>query len=224
MNIRDLKKEQIRLAKKITAKDDFEEINYIGGCDQAFIGNKVISAAVVMDYKTLSVVEKKYAVVEAPIQYIPGFLSYREGPAVVEAMSKLNQKPDILLVDANGILHPLRIGMASHLGILLDTPTIGVAKKLLLGEEKDGIITVDGEKRAVVLKTKEHSKPIYVSPGHRVSLKTADEVVRKCMVEGHKLPEPLHEAHKYSNKIRDKMLAESGEKAPKEGAGDSAED
>jgi deoxyribonuclease V len=223
MNIRDLKKEQARLAKKVIVKDDFEEINYIGGCDQTFIGNKVISAAVVMDYKTMNVVEKKYATAEAPIQYIPGFLSYREGPAIVEAIAKLSQKPDILLVDANGILHPLRIGMASHMGILLDMPTIGVAKTLLAGDEKEGIIMMEGEKRAVVLKTKEHSKPIYVSPGHRVSLKTAEEVVKKCMVEGHKLPEPLHEAHKYSNKVRERMLAESGEAAPQENGGDSAE-
>ncbi|MBW2971543.1 endonuclease V [Candidatus Woesearchaeota archaeon] len=218
MNIRDLKKEQLKLAKKVTVKDDFEEMNYIGGCDQAFIDNKVISAVVVLEYKTLKLVEKKYAVVDAPIQYIPGFLSYREGPAIVEAVSKLQQKPDIMMVDANGILHPRKIGMASHVGILLDMPTIGVAKKLLLGEEIDGKIVVEGEKRAVVLKTKEHAKPIYISPGHRISLKTSEEIVKKCMVEKHKLPEPLHEAHKYSNKIRDRMAEESGSKkeAPKE--------
>ncbi len=210
MNIRDLKKEQLRLAKKVMVKDDFEEIKYVAGCDQAFIDNKVISAVVVLDFKTLEIVEKRYAVVEAPIQYIPGFLSYRESPAVVEAINKLKNKPDILMVDANGILHPRKIGMASHLGILLDMPTIGVAKKLLLGEEKDGKIIVEGEKRAVALKTKEHAKPIYVSPGHRVSLKTSEEIVRKCMVEKHKMPEPLHEAHKHSNKARKRMLDKEG--------------
>ncbi|MBN1544626.1 endonuclease V [Candidatus Woesearchaeota archaeon] len=218
MNIRDLKKEQLKLAKKVTVKDDFDEINYIGGCDQAFIDNKVISAVVVLEYKTLKMVEKKHAVADAPIQYIPGFLSYRESPAVVEAVSKLDQKPDLLMVDGNGILHPRKIGMASHLGILLDMPTIGIAKKLLLGEEKDGKIIVEGEARGVTLKTKEHAKPIYISPGHRVSLKTAEEVVKRCMVEKHKMPEPLHEAHKYSNKVRDRMLEKSGE-APK-GKGD----
>jgi len=202
MNIRDLKKEQIKLAKKVVVKDDFDELNYIGGCDQAYTDSKVISCVVILDYKTLEVVERKYAVADAPIQYIPGFLSYRDSPAVVEAMSKIEQKPDVLMVDANGILHPLRIGMASHLGILLDMPTIGVAKKLQLGEEKDGKVVVEGETRAAIMKTKEHAKPIYVSPGHRISLKTALEVVKKCMVEKHKLPEPLHEAHKYSNKVK----------------------
>jgi deoxyribonuclease V len=211
MNVRDLKKEQLRLAKKVVVKDDFDEINYIGGCDQAYVDHKVISAVVVLDANTLEVVEKKYATADAPIQYIPGFLSYRESPAVVEAVAKLKQKPDVLMVDGNGILHPRKIGMASHLGILLDMPTIGVAKKLLLGEEKDGKIIVEEETRGAVLKTKEHAKPIYISIGHRVSLKTAKDMVKKCMVEKHKLPEPLHEAHKYSNKVKARMDEKGGE-------------
>lgn len=211
MNVRDLKKEQLRLAKKVVVKDDFEELEYIGGCDQAFVDDKVVSAVVVLDYNTLKVVEKKYATADAPIQYIPGFLSYRESPAVIAAVSKLEQKPDILMVDGNGILHPRRIGMASHLGILLDMPTIGVAKKLFLGEEKDGKIIVEDEARAIAMKTKEHAKPIYVSPGHRVSLKTAADIVKKCMVEKHKLPEPLHEAHKYSNKVRERLVSKEKE-------------
>ena len=217
MNLRELNKEQLKLAKKVIVKDDFDELKYIGGCDQAFFDNTVISAVVVLDIDTLKVVEKKYATAKAPIQYIPGFLSYRESPAIVEAVSKLQQKPDVLMVDANGILHPRRIGMASHLGILLDMPTIGIAKKLLLGEEKDGKVFVEGEARAVAMKTKEHAKPIYISPGHRVSLKTASELVKKCMVEKHKLPEPLHEAHKYSNKVKERLTSKEGEKESGEG-------
>ncbi|MBW2964079.1 endonuclease V [Candidatus Woesearchaeota archaeon] len=212
MNIQELKKEQLRLAKKVVTKDDFDEINYIAGCDQAYLDGKVVSCIVVMEYKTLKVVEKRYAAADAPLQYIPGFLAYRESPAVIEAMSKVEQKPDILLVDGNGVLHPRRLGMASHLGILLDMPTIGVAKKLMLGEEKDSKIMLEGERLGTVLKTKEHAKPIFLSVGHRVSLKTAEEIVRKCMVEKHKMPEPIHEAHKYSNKVRTRMLAETGAK------------
>lgn len=210
MNIKDLKKEQLRLAKKVIVKDDFDEIKYVGGCDQAYADNKVISAVVVMDAQSLEIVEKKYAVAEAPMQYIPGFLSYRESPAVMEAMAKLEKKPDLLFVDGNGILHPRKIGMASHLGILLDMPTIGVAKKLMLGEAADGKITFEGEVLARELRTKEHAKPIYVSPGHRVSMKTAYEWAHKCVLEKHKMPEPLHEAHKYSNKIKARIDAEKG--------------
>jgi deoxyribonuclease V len=211
MKVADLRKEQLRLAKKVITKDEFDQLEYIGGCAQTYIEKKVISAVAVLEYKTLKVVEKKYACVAAPIQYIPGFLSYRESPAVVEAVSKLKQKPDVLLVPANGILHERKIGMASHLGILLDMPTIGLAKKLSLGEEKEGEIIVDGEKRGVLFETKEHARPLYLSIGHRVSLKTAQEIAKKCMVEKHKMPEPLHEAHKYSNKIRDRLMEKEGE-------------
>jgi deoxyribonuclease V len=101
-------------------------------------------------------------------------------------------------------------------------PTIGVAKNLLLGDEKDNKVYVDEEVRAVVLKTKEYSRPIYISPGHRVSLKKAEEVVKKCMVEGHKLPEPLHEAHKYSNKVRERLLVEKKPEEKKEEIGKTA--
>jgi len=208
MNILEIKKEQIRLAKKVLVKDEFEEIKYIAGCDQSFLeDNRVISAIVVLDYNTMQVIEKKYGIAEAPMQYIPGFRAYRESPAVVDAFSNLTQRPDIMIVDANGILHERKIGMASHLGIILDIPTIGVAKKLLLGEEKEDKIIVDGETRGMALKTKDTAKPIYVSPGHRVSMKTAESIIRKCIVGNHKMPEPLHEAHKYSNKIREMMIA-----------------
>ncbi len=207
MNINDLKKEQIKLAKKVVLKDDYEEITYIGGVDQAFLDNKVISGVVVMEMKTLKIVEKKYAVVEAPMQYIPGFLSYREGPAIVEAITKLDQRPEMLLVDGNGILHPRRIGLASHVGILLDIPTIGVAKKISMGEIKDGKIMDEGRVLGIELKTKEYSKPIYISQGHRVSLKSCEKIVKQVSVEGHKMPEPLHEAHKYVNKVRKKLMS-----------------
>lgn len=216
MNVADLKKEQLKLAKKVITKDEFDQLEYIGGCSQTYIGNKVISAVVVLEHKTLKVVEKKYACVDTPVQYIPGFLSYRESPAVVEAVSKLKQKPDVLLVPANGILHERKIGMASHLGILLDLPTIGLAKKLSLGEEKEGCIVVDGEKRGILFETKEHARPLYLSVGHRICLKTAQEIVKKCMVEKHKMPEPLHEAHKYSNKIRDRLIEKESEKDTEE--------
>ena len=208
MKIKDLEKEQLRLAKKVIVKDDFDNIQFIGGCDQTFIDNKVVSTVVVLDYHTLKLVERTYAIADAPIQYIPGFRSYRESPAVIEAVSKLNQRPDILMIDGNGILHTHKIGIASHLGILLDTPTIGISKKLIIGEEKNGKITIDGETCGIEMKTKTHAKPIYISPGHRVSLKTATEVVKNCMIEKHKLPEPLHQAHKFSNKTREKLLAE----------------
>lgn len=200
MNLEKLKKEQIKLAKKVKIKDDFEKIELIAGCDQAFKEKDVFSVVVVLD-KDMKEIEKADAQVKAPIPYISGFLSYREAPAVVEAFTKLNQKPDLLMVDANGILHPRRIGMASHLGILLDVPTIGVAKNPYVGEVKGDKIYYNDKLRGVLVKTKTGSKPLYISPGHRISLKTAVEIVKKCLKDPHKLPEPLHLAHRYVKEL-----------------------
>jgi deoxyribonuclease V len=222
MRINDLKKEQIRLAKKVITKDDFSEIRLIAGCDQTFMGNKVISAIVVMTYPELEVTERKYGVADAPIHYVPGFRSYREAPAVVEAFSKLKERPDVLLCDAHGILHERRIGMASHVGILLDTPTIGVSTNLLVGDVKDDKVYVENELRGSLLKTKEYAKPIYVSPGHKISLKTSVDIVQKCLI-GHKMPEPMHLAHRYANKLQEQLQSKEKDTKKKENKTKSTE-
>ena len=205
MDIRKLEEEQIKLAKKVIVKDDFEKTERIAGVDQAFANGNVISGIVVCSYKDLNLIEKKYAVVKAKFPYISGFLSYRESPAIIEAFNQLENKPDILIVDGNGILHPRRIGMASHLGILLDIPTIGVAKRLIAGEVREGTVYIEKEARGYELATREHSKPLYVSPGYKVSLKTSLEIVKKCIKFPHKLPEPLYLAHRYANKIKENL-------------------
>ena len=196
-----LKKEQLKLAKKVITTDGFEKINTIAGADQAYVGDKVISAIVVCDYKTLEVIENKHAIVDAKIPYKSGFLFYKDGPAVMEAFNMLEQKPDVLLLEGNGILHSRRIGMASHVGILLDVPTIGVTKRLMLGQVKGSTIYVEKEARGYELITRKHAKPIYISPGNKISLKTSLETIKNCIREPHKLPEPLHLAHKYGKRV-----------------------
>ncbi|MBI2135285.1 endonuclease V [Candidatus Woesearchaeota archaeon] len=202
IDINKLKEEQIKLAKKVIINDSVKNIKTIAGAEQAFFSNKVVSAIVVCDYKSFNIIEEKYAIADAKIPYISGFMFYREGPAVMEAFNSLEQKPDVLMVNGNGILHSRRIGMASHLGILLDTPTIGVAKRASLGEIKEKTIYVDKEARGYEFVSREHAKPLYVSPGHKVSLKTSFDIVKKCTIYPHKLPEPLHLAHRYANKIK----------------------
>ena len=202
-----LKKEQIKIAKKVITTDSFEKIKTIGGADQAYIGNKVISAIAVCDYKSLKLIEEKHAVVNAKVPYKSGFLFYRDSPAVMEAFNNLENKPDVLIVKANGILHPRRIGMASHLGILLDIATIGVTKDLMLGEVREKTIYVEKEARGYELITREHARPIYISPGNKISLKTSLEIVKNSLRQPHKLPEPLHLAHKYGNKVRKELHA-----------------
>ena len=208
INLSKLKEEQEKLAKKVTTKDSFDKIETIAGVDQNFSGKNIISAIVVCNHKDLKVIEKKYVVVKVKFPYIPGFLAYREGPAITEAFSKLDNKPDVLMVDGNGILHPSRIGLASHVGVLLDQCTIGISKSFLLGVTKGDEIYVENELRGMKIKTKEGSKPLFVSPGNKISLKTAVDIVKKCIKLPHKLPEPLHLAHRYADELRNNLNRE----------------
>ena len=200
-----LKEEQLKLAKKVISSDSFEKLELIAGVDCAYSQDNVIAAIVACDYKTMEVKEKVFSVVKAKVPYLKSFLAYREGPAISEAYAKLENKPDVLIFDGHGILHPRRIGLASHLGVLLNQASIGVAKQLLVGETKGKIVYVDKEARAELIVTREHSKPIYISPGHKISLKTSVEIAKHCLRFPHKLPEPLHLAHKYANEARDKI-------------------
>lgn len=209
-----LKEEQLKLAKKIILRDSFDKLELIGGADAAYDNCNVISAIVICDYKTMEVKEKASAMAKADIPYLKGFLAYREGSAISSAYAKLENKPDIMLFDGNGILHPRRCGLASHMGVLLDTASIGIAKRLLIGEIKGSNVYVDDEVRAELVATREHSKPIYISPGHKVSLKTSVKIVRDCIKFPHKLPEPLHIAHRYANEVRENKKRENKKTNP----------
>ena len=213
LDINKLKKEQIKLSEKVITRDEFKKLKLIGGCSQTYITHeKIISVVAVFDYKTLKVLETRRAIEESKIPYIPGYLSYKEVSVVILAYNNLDTKPDILMCNFNGILHPRRIGAASHLGLLLDIATIGVAKKLLCGTVKEGKVYVDGEIRGIELKTKEFSKPLYISPGHKISLGTALKLAKECIRE-FKMPVPLHYTHKEGVKIKHSLL--NGDK-PKE--------
>lgn len=199
-----LKEEQLKIAKKVVLKDSFEDVITLGGADCAFFENKIVASVIVCD-RSFAVLEKQHAVLDLKIPYIPGLLFYREGPAIAEAFSKLEHKPTVLMCDGNGILHPLRIGLASHLGVLLDQPTIGISKNLLCGNVEHGKVRLGDEILGREVKTKEHARPLYVSPGHNISMKTSVELVSSSIKPPHKLPEPLHLAHKEANTIKNEL-------------------
>ena len=201
-----LKEEQLRLAKKLILNNSFDKLELVAGVDQAYTEKEIISAIVVCDYRTMEVKERTFAIAKPKAPYLSGFLVYREGPAISEAYVKLKTVPDVMIFDGNGILHPRKLGMASHMGVLLDMPSIGVAKQLMIGDVKGNRVYVDKELRGEIITTREHSKPIYVSPGNKISLKTSVEIVKSCIKTPHKLPEPLHLAHRYANEIREKIV------------------
>jgi len=194
------------IAKQVRTEDRLkpDEVKTIAGFDVSFFGDKAVCAAVVLDAKTMTILERKYALVKSELPYIPGFLSFREGPAILQAYYDLEHNPDILMVDGHGIAHPLRAGLASYIGVELAKPCIGVAKSLLIGEIEDDNIMIGKEIRGKLVRTKEHAKPVYVSPGHLITVESAVEIVKKCIVPPHKLPEPLHAAHRFADSLAEK--------------------
>ncbi len=202
-----LKEEQKKLAKKLVIKDQFDKIETVAGVDQAFIDNKIISSIVVCNYEDMQQIEAKYAVTEETIHYIKGYRSFREGPAVIDAYIKLNIRPSILMVAGHGIAHLRKMGLASYIGIALNIPTIGVARNLLHGVVKNNKIYIDDEIRGELIQTKEKARPLYVSPGNKITLAISLEIVKKCMEAPHKMPEPIHLAHKYVKKIKQKLTS-----------------
>ncbi len=197
------------VAERAVVKDDFGELKLIGGVDQAFVEDKIISGIVVLEYESLEVVERVHSIQPMNYPYIPTFLSFREGPAIVSAFKKLKNPPNILMVDGAGINHPRRAGIATHIGVALDVPTIGITKKVLCGEGKEPVqvgeanpLIYEGKKVGWLLKSSKRSRTIVVAPGHRVSLESSLSIVKACL-RGHKLPEPARLAHEYANSIKE---------------------
>lgn len=206
IDLRKLELEQRKVAEAVSLKDaiDFNLADRIAGCDTAIVNNRIIAAIVVLD-KDMQILEQQYVVKKAEFPYLPGFRAYRELPAMTECFNKLQEQPDVLFIEGHGIAHPRKCGIAAHFGIIIQKPTIGIAKNLLMGEAKDGDIIINGKVCGFKLQTKEGSKPIYISSGNMISLKTALELTKKFIVKPHKLPEPLVQARKYANKIREEL-------------------
>ena len=195
---------QQKLAAQVSKRSEVTTPRFIAGVDiSAGKGEGMATGAVVvLQYPELKVVETKVAQGKFDFPYIPGLLSFRESPLTTTACQELTITPDLVLVDGQGIAHPRRLGLASHLGLLLNTPTIGCAKSLLCGNHEEprtepGSYTkvVDrGETIGVALRTKSGVKPVYVSIGHKTDLQTAIYWVMKCC-RGYRVPEPTRLAH-----------------------------
>ena len=189
-------------------EDRFDEMRTIAGVDQVFFDDKVISGIVTLDYETMEEKSHIYAIITAEFPYIPTFLAFREGKAIVSAYGKLARKPELLMIGRCGINHPRSAGLATHIGVALDIPTIGVSKSILCGTSEQPVgagsvqlLMYGGRQIGWVLKSKENCNPIIVAPGHRVSIESSIEIVKHCL-RGYKLPEPTRQAHIYTNLIK----------------------
>ena len=199
-------KTQLLLSRRIVFKDVLpEKIRSIAGVDVAYTKETSIGAVSVLDYDSLKIVESKTAFCKTRFPYIPTLLSFREIPPIMLSIKKLWTKPDVFLVDGHGFAHPFHCGFASHLGLVLGKPTIGVAKSRLCGEieenklqEGEAFLIEKNQVIGALVTTKHDCKPIFVSVGHMISLETAIRIVKHCTCNN-RIPEPILKAHQLAD-------------------------
>jgi deoxyribonuclease V len=200
---------QQELRRKITLHPLSKEPCYAAGVDAAFFDDKIVAVAVVYRFPELTYLTSSYVIDTVHFDYVPGFLSFREGPAMVKALEKLSPEPDIILFDGQGIAHPLNMGIATHLGVLLDIPTIGVAKSRLVGtyqepgQEKgqSNPLIFHNMTIGAVLRTRKNVKPVFVSPGHKIDSTDSVRIVLQCTTR-YRLPEPTRMADILTKKLK----------------------
>lgn len=205
IDIEKLKQEQLKLSKEINIKDkiDFQLADRYGAVDNTFINNKLLSCFIVCN-KDFEIIDRAYSFEKVNFPYIPGFRNYRELMPMINAFDKLNEKPDLVFIPAQGIIHP-RLGLATHFSLATGVPTIGVSNSLVKCEVNGDTILKDNKEVGKVLTTKQGSNPMYISPGNFISIKTAYELSKNLIKLPHKRPEPLHLAGKYSKEVRDEL-------------------
>ncbi len=203
-----------------------KEPRYVAAVDAAFTHDKIIAVATLFDRLSMRNIQDIVVREKLCFPYVPGLLTFREGRAIFNALRKLKMRPDVTLVDGQGIAHPRRIGIASHIGVISGTPTIGCAKSRLIGEyeepsEEKGSWTYlfdRGEKVGVVLRTRAGVKPLFVSPGHLTDIASSVRIVMACLSR-YRIPEPLRRADYISKRMKNaaelrrmRSLSDSGGK------------
>ncbi len=215
-------KEAIEIQKQIRDQVRIEpldkEVKLIAGCDisMSLYSTTFYGGFVVLSYPELELVDDAFVKETVTFPYIPGLLSFREIPSLLKAWDKLKTKPDLIAVDGVGIAHPRRIGIASHLGVLLDIPTIGCAKSVLTGvyeepSQEAGSFNYLRDRAhpkeilGAAVRTKKNVKPMFISPGHKITVDESITLIQTC-IKKHRMPEPTRYAHNVMNDYRKKDL------------------
>jgi len=202
---------QKRLSRNVQEKTLPEPVKTVAGADASYSpkGGQVHAAVLVFTFPDLILIDQALAADTMDFPYIPGLLSFREAPALVKAFKKIGKKPHVVIFDGQGIAHPRGLGLASHMGLILDCPTIGCAKTRLVGNHgplpqargSTAVLTDQGRILGGVVRTRSQVKPVFVSPGHAITLTEAISLVLDCC-RGYRLPEPTRQAHIAVNRYR----------------------
>jgi len=200
-NLEEAEKLQYEIAKKVILVPLNKHPKIIAGVDVAFKIDEAVCVVVIMKYNDLSVLEEIVVKEKISIPYMPGYLSFREGPIIIKALERVKINPDVVLVDGQGIAHPRNAGIATHIGVIKGIVSIGCAKSKLVGKYKEPCLKkgckseliYKGKIIGMVLRTKDKVKPLFVSPGHLITLEEAVEIVLNCSTK-YRLPEPIRRA------------------------------
>lgn len=202
---------QEELRGRLIIRNMSRQPGIVAGADVAYSRhtNSVYAGVIVMDFSSMSVIEEATATAKATFPYIPGLLSFREAPVLLKAFSRINTVPDVILFDGQGIAHPRGVGLASHMGLILDKPSIGCAKKLLLGGHKPvgdkvgafSYILYKKRRIGVALRTRQGVKPVFVSPGYKTDIASSRKIALDCCRK-YRLPEPIRKAHNLVTLLR----------------------
>lgn len=192
-----------------------DKIRTIAGADVSYSkgDNLFFAVVVLLEFPSMELIEEASFTERITFPYIPGLLTFREGPPLLKAFEKLRSVPDVAIFDGQGIAHPRGLGLASHMGLFLDMPTIGCAKTRLAGQYSDvrnergdySSLILDNRVVGAVLRTRKNVKPVFISQGHKIGLKRSVEIILSSCT-GYKLPEPVRQAHLAVNRIRMKMI------------------
>lgn len=201
IDLEKLDEEQLKIAKELEIKDkiDFSLADRFAAFDNTFINNKLLSCIIVCN-KSFEIIDRAYVFEKVKFPYIPGYRNYRELIPMIMAFEKLSEKPDVIFVPAQGITHQ-RLGLASHFGLSVGIPTIGISNSVVDCEVDGEDILKNGKKVGKVLIGKEGSNPLYVSPGNFISINSAYKLSKEMINLPHKRPEPMHLVAKYSKNV-----------------------
>ncbi len=205
------KRIQLRLRRRVELRDDRRAIHRVAGADVALdlARGRAIAGVIVYRFPQMTEVERAWAVRPLTFPYVPGLLTFREAPALLAAFAKLRHDPDVIFFDGHGYAHPRRFGIACHLGLLLDCPSIGCAKSLLIGAHREpGVasgsrapLRENGETIGMALRTRAGVKPVYISTGHRISLRRA-VTLTLAACDGFRIPRPTREADHFVEALK----------------------
>jgi deoxyribonuclease V len=210
---------QETLKTKICLTECSETIRWIAGCDIAIHPETemAVGGVIVYSFPEMRELERRFIIDKIRFPYVPGLLAFREAPLLLKVLESLTHEPDLVIFDGQGIAHPRGMGIASHLGLFLDKPTIGCGKSRLCGEFREpgkraGSVSDlfhHGQVVASVLRTRTNVKPVFVSPGHKISMSAAVKIILQCC-DGYRIPKPTREADRYVEAVKNEKLKMRG--------------